>query len=76
MNLNNIRKAVIKLQQNNFHFIYRGGRGQDDIFDGKIIKLYSRIFIIETNDGKIKAFSYSDFLIKTLKIVDFSKKLL
>ena len=68
MNINIIRNSISK-EQNIVHlFIYKGIRGQNEKFLGRIVKIYPRIFIIETNEGVIKSFSYSDFIIKNLKM--------
>ena len=68
MNLDHLRELVSLYLLKECHFHYRGGRGTDDKFVGKIIKLFPRVFLVETKHGYLKCFSYSDFLVKTLKI--------
>lgn len=50
------------------HFKYNGARNQIEEFDGIITETYNYIFIIKTNDGKTKSFSYNDVLINNLEI--------
>ena len=49
-------------------FIYNGSRGQVEKFRGHVVQLYPRIFLILTEKGLLKAFSYSDFAINHLKV--------
>lgn len=68
MNIDLIRKKIMEHLNKEYQFIYYGSRGQDDIFVGKINRVYHRIFTVKTNKGIIKSFSYSDFAIKNIKI--------
>ena len=68
MNINNIRNDIEKHLGIEHKFIYKGLRGQDDIFFGMIFRVYPRVFTIITNDGLLKSFSYSDYAINLLKI--------
>lgn len=68
----NIDLVKVKLRNyvNTKHvFIYKGARNQNERFTGVITKLFPGVFIIKCEDGSIKAFSYSDYLIGNLKIV-------
>ena len=69
MNIDTIRKNLRDLLQKQHTFMYLGTRGQNEKFVGKIIKVYPRIFLIETDKGVLKSFSYSDFVIHSLKII-------
>ena len=69
MNIDSIRNKVYDLMNVSHTFMYVGMRGQNEKFDGKIIKVYPRCFLILTNDGFIKSFSYSDLAIHSLKII-------
>ena len=69
MNQDIIRNKVISLLNQEHVFLCKGCRNQNDTFRGKIIKCYPSIFIIELVNGSVKAFSYSDFGIKNVKII-------
>ena len=69
MYLDAIKKEIFH-ELNCFHtFFYRGMRNQNEKFQDKIIQCFPSIFIIETVDGLIKAFSYSDYIIKNIIII-------
>ncbi len=68
MNIDSIRKKVIAFLNVKCSFSYCLGRGQYEKFDGYIDKIYSRIFTIKADDGRLRAVSYSDYAIKNLKI--------
>ena len=68
MNIDIIRNTIKKEKGVVHCFTYKGIRGQNEDFIGKIVKIYPRVFIIETSDGVIKSFSYSDFVVKNLKM--------
>ena len=69
MNLDTARNKIKDKIGLHLRFIYRGTRNQIEEFEGKIIKCYPYIFIIETDDHVIKSFTYSDFVIKNIKIL-------
>ncbi len=69
MNLDTIRVKIYALLNIPYTYCYYGMRGQNDVFHGKIVKIYSRVFIIETDNNIIKCFSYSDFATKLLKVI-------
>ena len=69
MSVDIIRLNILKYLNEEHSFIYVGSRGLYDSFSGKIITVYPRTFIIRTDTGIIKSFSYSDYLIKVLRIV-------
>lgn len=69
MNLEKVKKKVAKYLNKDCHYIYTGSRNQIEEFDGRIVELYQSIFIIETSNGIIKAFCYSDFATNNLKIL-------
>ena len=68
MNLEVIRGKVKDLFLEDHTFVFNGSRGQVEKFNGQVIELYPRIFIILTEKGIIKSFSYSDFAINHLKV--------
>ena len=74
MNISTIRSQLELLFSVRKKFIYTGSRGIHEEFVGKIIKIYPRIFIVSTEDGKTKSFSYSDFAIHALKIYPIKEK--
>ena len=69
MNLDRAKEMVKENVGLNLKFVYRGARNQIEEFEGKIIKCYPAIFIIETDNHIIKSFTYSDFIIKTIKFI-------
>lgn len=68
MNIDAIRNKIITFLNVECSFLYCLGRGQYEKFDGYINKIYSRIFTIKADDGRLRAVSYSDYAIKNLKI--------
>ena len=73
MNIGMIRMQLFNLMHKPFSFYYNGLRGQNELFQGSIIQVFPRVFLIETNNHVIKCFSYSDFATKTLKVCDKRK---
>ncbi len=69
MNLNSAKMMIRDLVGKRKCFLYRGARNQNEKFNGVIIKCFSSIFLIETDDGFIKSFSYNDFIINNIKII-------
>lgn len=69
MNLDTAKNKIRGMVGGYHKFIYRGSRNQIEEFKGKIVKCYPSIFIIETDDHIIKSFTYSDFIIRNIKIV-------
>ena len=69
MNLNTIREVIKSKCNIPSKFIYKGTRNQIEEFNGKIIKCYSEVFIVEDDNSIIRSFSYSDYAIKVLKII-------
>lgn len=69
MNLDIVRKKVSNQLHLNHLFLYKGNRNQIEKFEGSIINCYSRIFLVELNNGTKKSFSYSDFIIGNIKIL-------
>ena len=69
MNIDAIKISMTKYLGKKHTFIYTSSRGLYEKFDGMLIHLYPRIFTIKTSSGSIKAFTYSDFAVKNLKII-------
>ena len=69
MNLDIAKNKVREMLGLHLKFIYRGVRNQIEEFEGKIVDCYPRIFIVETDDNIIKSFTYSDYIIKNIKII-------
>lgn len=69
MNLDRAKEIVRERIGLDLKFIYRGARNQIEEFEGKIIKCYPAIFIIETDNHIIKSFTYNDFIIKNIKFI-------
>ena len=68
MNLSTVKKSIMEMLGNHYHFVYRGSRNQVEEFDGIILKCFPSIFLIQLDDGTCKSFSYNDFIIKNIKI--------
>ena len=69
MTLGNVKRLVVENCGIHHLFCYRGVRSQNEKFFGKIIKFYPSIFIVLLDNGVIRSFSYSDFLIGNLEIL-------
>lgn len=69
MNLDTARNKVKSYLGLKKKFIYRGARNQIEEFEGIITECYKSIFIIKTNENVVKSFTYSDFIIRNIKIL-------
>ncbi len=69
MMIDSIKKVVKQNQGVKCSFRFHGPRNQVDEFYGVIVDLYPAIFTIETDNKKIKTFSYSDILTRSLEIL-------
>lgn len=47
---------------------YNLGRNKSEKYSGRIVKLFPNIFLFEDDNGTTKCFSYSDILMKTIKL--------
>ena len=70
MNIDTVKKYVTSYLGKKMNFRYNAGRGQIDEFTGIITDVYNGVFLIKTEDYKIKSFSYSDVLINNLIFLD------
>ena len=70
MNLEKIKKIVKSYMFKKYSFIYKGSRNQIDKFDGVIVQCFPSIFLVKTNKGVLKSFSYNDFIMKNIKIIN------
>ena len=68
MNITTIRNYLLSILNQEHSFQYFGSRGQTEGFDGKVIKVFSRTFLVETKSGILKSFSYSDVILHILII--------
>ena len=69
MNLSRVREMIKEKMNLPCSFVYRGPRNQVEEFDGRIIQCFPSIFVILTTDNVIKSFTYSDYIIKNIKII-------
>ena len=69
MNLDTVRNKVKSYLGKKAKFIYKGSRNQIEEFDGIITDCFLSIFVVETNTGIKKSFSYNDFIIKSIRII-------
>lgn len=70
MILEKIKEYILSNKGIIHKFIFHGTRNQDDVFYGKILELYPRIFTIMLFDGSIRSYSFSDVLISSLEIIE------
>ena len=68
MNIEYAKKIINDNYMIRHHFVYKGARNQIDEFDGRIIKIFPVVFIVELDNGSIRAFNYSDIITNSLKI--------
>ena len=69
MNLNTVKNYIKSKKNIHLKFIYKCPRNKKEKFSGKIIGCYPSIFIVEDDNCVIRSFTYSDFIIKNLKII-------
>ena len=69
MNLDTAKNKINEKVGLHLKFIYKGARNQIEEFEGKIVKCYPHIFMIETDEHIVKTFNYNDFIIKNIKII-------
>ena len=62
-----IRKSLTPLLGKKIKFRYNLGRNKHEVFEGKIVKIYNSVFLIEVN-GILKSFSFADIVTKIIKI--------
>ena len=76
MNIDKIRKDILKKRGNSFAFKFKGARNQIDEFIGRIVGVYQSVFTIEVMGKvkRIKSFSYNDILIHNLEIKEVAIK--
>ncbi len=72
MNVEKIRNEMSQKKGKLLKFKFNGARNQIEEFEGRIIDTYPAVFIIETQtqDNRIKSFTYSDILIENLEIIE------
>ncbi len=70
MNKELLRVKLLDKKGDNLHFIFNGSRNQVEEFNGRIIKAFPSIFLIETEEAipRIKSFSYNDVITSNLVI--------
>lgn len=68
LTISKIKHILTKLLGTRVKVFYYGGRNKKERFCGIICGVYKNIFTIKLDNGNVKSFSYSDVLIKTVKI--------
>ncbi len=69
MNIQKIRENIKDMKGEQYHFRFRGSRGQVDEFDGIITDTFPGVFLVHSVvDDRVKSYSYSDILIENLII--------
>lgn len=71
MNIELVKKDVIKYMNCRIKIKVYLGRNKYEYYEGRISKLHSNLFVVETNKG-LKTFSYSDIASKQVVISKFS----
>ncbi len=72
MTIDKIREYIDSNTSKKILFRVNGSRNQIEEFYGIIVAVYKSIFLIRTENGLIKSFSYSDVLIGNIEIVEIS----
>ena len=62
-----IKKSITPLLGKKVKIKYNLGRNKQEVFDGKIIKIYNSLFLVDVN-GTVKSFSFADIVTKIIKI--------
>jgi len=72
MNIEKIKKTIKNNEGKNLKFKFNGARNQVEEFEGIITNIYPSVFTIEVDNlvNKVKSFSYSDVLTKSLEIIE------
>ena len=70
MNINNIKKRIIDLENCKIKIKINLGRNKFEYLEGSILKIHPNIFTVMTNKG-IRSFSYSDIATKAVVIGKF-----
>lgn len=64
-----VKKALIPLIGKRVKIKYNLGRNKYENFNGKIVKIYNSIFLVE-DENIIKSFSFADVITKIIKIYE------
>ena len=69
MTIDKIRRNINRNLGNNIKIVHNEGRNKIYEYEGKIVEVYSNIFIMldDNNDSK-RSFSYYDVLTETVKV--------
>ena len=70
MNLDIVKEKINNLKGKKKNFRYNGSRNQIEEFNGVIINTYPAIFVIKSEEDKVRAFSYNDVITSNLEIID------
>ena len=62
-----VKKVLLPLVGKRVKIRYNLGRNKYEEFDGKIIKIYNSLFLVEDNNS-VKSFSFADVVTKIIKI--------
>ena len=71
MNIDLIKNKIIGLKNNKLKIKVNLGRNKYEYLEGEIDRIHPNIFTIKTNN-KIKSFSYSDIITKSVIITKFN----
>lgn len=70
MNINTIKNKIIELQNKKLKIKVNLGRNKYEFLEGKIGKIHTNIFTVNTNKG-IRSYSYADVATKVVNISKF-----
>ncbi len=71
MMIEHIKEMLKEKFGEELEFKVSGPRNQTEEFKGRILKLYNSVFTVRDSNNVIRSFTYSDILIKNLKIYNF-----
>ena len=68
MTIEKIKNNIDSKLGDNVKIIYNGSRNKKEEYSGIISETYNYIFIIKTDSGEVKSFSYRDVLTNTIEL--------
>ena len=71
MNIEKIKNKLKSFGKSKIKIKVNLGRNKYEYYEGVINKIHPNVFVVETNKG-IKAFSYSDIVIKNVILTKFN----
>ncbi|MCI8547273.1 MAG: hypothetical protein HFJ38_00140 [Bacilli bacterium] len=72
MNVDIVRNKIETIKGKNYNFRFNGNRNQVEEFNGVITNTYPAIFVIHSEEDKVRTFSYNDIITSSLEIIDMN----